>query len=99
MALTTAQTREPGTSDSARAELHRSMLAYTGRYRIEGTDFVTRVDASWNEEWNGMEQRRHFRTSHDTLFVESAPAPSIVVPGTTDFRRILWVREPTQSAP
>jgi len=99
MVLTTAQARHPGTSDSARAELHRSMLAYTGRYRVEGNDFVTRVDASWNEEWNGTEQRRHFRTSHDSLFIESAPAPSIVIPGTKDFRRIVWVRERKQSVP
>ncbi len=93
MALTTAEMRRPGMSDSARAELHRSMLAYTGHYRVEGNDFVTRVDVSWNEEWNGTEQRRHFHVIRDTLFIESAPAPSIVSPGTTDFRRIVWVRE------
>jgi hypothetical protein len=93
MALTTAEVRRPGMSDSAQAELHRSMLAYTGRYRVEGNDFVTRVDVSWNEEWNGTEQRRHFHISGDTLFIESAPAPSISFPGTTDFRRIVWVRE------
>ena len=93
MALTTSASRQPGMSDSARAALHRSMLAYTGRYRVEGTDFVTHVDASWNEEWNGTEQRRHFRVAHDTLFIESAPGPSILYPGTTDFRRIVWVRE------
>jgi lipocalin-like protein len=69
------------------------MLAYSGRYRIEGHDFVTHVDASWNEEWNGSEQRRHFRVERGKLFVESAPAPGIVFPGKTDFRRIVWERE------
>jgi hypothetical protein len=91
--LTTAEDRKPGTTDGARAALHRSMLAYSGRYRIEGHDFVTHVDASWNEEWNGTEQRRHFRVERGKLFVESAPAPSIVFPGKTDFRRIVWERE------
>ena len=93
MVLTTAEERKAGTADAERSALHRSMLAYTGRYRIEGEDFVTRVDASWNEEWNGTEQRRHFRIDGDKLFIESAPAPSIVFPGKSDFRRIVWERE------
>lgn len=91
--LTTAEDRTPGTGDSERAALHKSMLAYSGTYRVEDSDFITRVDASWNEEWNGTEQRRHFRIEGDRLFVESAPAPSIIFPGKTDYRRIVWERE------
>ena len=90
IALTTAENRTPGMGDAERAELHKSMLAYSGRYRVEGNDFITRVDVSWNEEWNGTEQRRHFRLDGDKLFIETAPAPSIVFPGKTDFRRIIW---------
>jgi hypothetical protein len=91
--LTTAENRTPGMGEAERAELHKSMLAYSGRYRVEGNDFITRVDVSWNEEWNGTEQRRHFRLDGDKLFIETAPAPSIVFPGKTDFRRIIWERE------
>ena len=90
--LTTAEKRVPGMSDSERAALHKSMLAYSGRYRIEGHDFITTVEVSWNEEWNGTEQRRHFRIEGDKLLIESAPAPSILFPGKTDFRRIVWER-------
>ena len=93
MTVTTAETRAPGESEPARAALHKSMLAYTGKYRIEGNEFITTVDASWNEGWNGSEQRRRFRLDGDKLFVESAPAPSIVSPGKVDFRRIVWERE------
>lgn len=93
IALTTAENRKPGMQDAERAELHKSMLAYSGRYRIEGSDFITHVDVSWNEEWNGTEQRRHFRLENDKLFIETAPAPSIVFPGKTDYRRIVWERE------
>jgi len=91
--LTTASGRKPGTDDAARAALQKSMLSYSGHYRVEGTDFITTVDVSWNEEWNGTEQRRHYRIEGDRLFIESAPAPSMVFPGKTDFRRIVWVRE------
>jgi len=86
--LTTAENRRPGTGEAERAALHKSMLAYSGRYRVEGHDFITQVDVSWNEAWNGTEQRRHFK-----LFIESAPALSIVFPGKTDYRRIVWERE------
>jgi hypothetical protein len=74
IALTTAETRTPGDSEAQRAALHKSMLAYTGRYRIEGDEFVTTVDASWNEAWNGTEQRRRFRFEGDRLIIESVPA-------------------------
>jgi len=59
--LTTAENRRAEMDDAAMAALHRSMLAYSGRYRVEGNDFVTAVEVSWNESWNGTEQRRHFR--------------------------------------
>jgi hypothetical protein len=93
MVITTADSRPSGSADAVRAALHKSMLAYSGKYRIEGDDFITTVDISWNEIWNGSEQRRHFKIEKDRLFIESAPAPSIVFPDKTDFRRIVWQRE------
>ena len=93
IAITTAERRAAGESEAERAALHKSMLAYTGKYRIEGDEFITTVDTSWNEGWNGTEQRRRFRLEGDTLFIESAPAPSITAPGKTDFRRMVWQRE------
>jgi hypothetical protein len=82
-----------GADDAARAALQKSMLSYSGRYRVEDGDFITTVDISWNEEWNGTEQRRHYRIEGDRLFIESVPAPSMVLPGKTDFRRLVWGRE------
>ena len=93
MALTTAEDRVPGDGEAERAALHRSMLAYTGRYRVEGDRFATTVDASWNEAWNGTEQWRHFRIEGDRLLIRSAAAPSILFPGRTDHRLIVWQRE------
>jgi hypothetical protein len=93
MALTTAGERTGGMGNPERAALHKSMVAYSGRYRVEGHDIITTVDVSWNEDWNGSEQRRHFRIEGDRLFLESAPASSIVTPGRIDFRRIVWERE------
>ena len=49
MALTTGENRAGETGDAERAALHRSMLAYSGKYRVEGSDFVTTVDVSWTD--------------------------------------------------
>jgi hypothetical protein len=93
VAIITAETRNAGTGDSERAELHKSMIAYSGKYRIEGKDFVTTVDISWNETWNGTEQRRHWRIEDGKLFIESAPQPSTNFPGKTVVGRLVWERE------
>jgi Lipocalin-like domain len=91
--ITTAENRKSGMGDAEQAALHKSMVAYSGKYRIEGNDLITLVDVAWNEVWDGTEQRRHFRLEGDKLFIESAAGPSIIFPGKTDFRRIVWERE------
>jgi Lipocalin-like domain len=91
--LITTEHRLGGMSDSERAALHKSMLAYSGKYRVEGGDLIIHVDVSWNGEWNGTDQRRHFRIEGDKLFIESAPGPSILHPGKTAFGRIVWERD------
>jgi hypothetical protein len=93
IALTTAAGRTHGDSLEERALLHRTMVAYSGRYLVEGNEFVTTVEVSWNEIWNGTEQRRQFRLVGDRLYIESAPAPSLFFPGKLDVRRLVWERE------
>jgi hypothetical protein len=91
--LTTADGRKPAASDADRAELWKSMVAYTGKYRVEGGDFITSVDVSWNEEWNGTEQRRHFKIEGDKLILTTSPAPSPIYPGKTYYARVVFERE------
>jgi hypothetical protein len=81
MVLVTAKAREPGTTDGQAAALFRTMMAYTGRYRIEGDRFVTTIDACWNEAWNGSEQQRFFRRDGDTLEVSTAWMPNPLAAG------------------
>jgi len=91
--LTTADGRKPAASDADRAELWKSMVAYTGKYRIEGNDFITSVDVSWNEVWNGTEQRRHFKIEGDKLILTTSPAPSPIYPGKMYYARVVFERE------
>jgi len=93
MAIVTAEKRTPGMSEAERAELQRSLIAYTGTYRVEGSEFVTSVDVSWNGAWNGTEQRRHFQIQGDKLTIDTAPGPSVRDPGKTVFGRLVFHRD------
>ncbi len=92
-AVLTSDTRKVANTDSERAELFKSMMAYSGKYRVEGNEFVTTVDVSWNEAWNGTEQRRHWKIEDGKLFVKLAPQPSTLFPGRTVFGRLVWERD------
>jgi len=51
--------------------LLNTLISYTGTYRIEGDQWVTKVDAAWNPEWVGTEQRRSFKVDGNRLHVLS----------------------------
>ncbi|MBK9521399.1 MAG: lipocalin-like domain-containing protein [Rhodocyclaceae bacterium] len=93
IALLTAGERPVGEADGDLASLFRSMVAYTGRYRIEGDRLITKVDASWNEAWNGTEQERFYHFEKDHLVLTTTWAPINFLPGSPVARGILsWVR-------
>jgi lipocalin-like protein len=93
MIMITADNRKPGMGDAERAALHKTMAAASGKVRVEGTDFIISVDVSWNESWNGTEQRRHFKIEGEKLFVETAPGPNPVLPGKMSFGRLVFERD------
>lgn len=63
------------TTEADLSDLWKSMLAYTGKYRVEGDHLVTVVDVSWYELWTGTEQRRRFELEDDTLTIVTKPQP------------------------
>jgi hypothetical protein len=75
LALVTAEGRPVPKTDEERAQALRTMIAYTGRYRVEGGKVITKVEAAWNEAWVGGEQTRFIRFEGDRLFIESPPMP------------------------
>ncbi|MGT2471552.1 lipocalin-like domain-containing protein [Paraburkholderia terrae] len=94
MVLVTARMREPGSTDERMVGLFRTMMAYTGRYRVDGNRFITKIDSSWNEAWNGSEQERFYKLDGDTLEVSTAWMPNPLVPGNPIGRAILgFIRE------
>ena len=93
MAVLTGEGRKAGTGDAERAALHKTLFAYSGKYRVEGKNLIIAVDVSWNEAWNGTEIQRVFRIEGDKLFVETAPAPSFNFPGKTSVVTAIFDRD------
>jgi len=75
LALMTAENRPVPKTDAERAQALKTMIAYTGRYRVENGQVITKVEAAWNEAWVGTEQVRAIRFEGDRLYIESPPMP------------------------
>ena len=75
LALMTAENRPVPKTDEERAQALKTMIAYTGRYRVENGKVITKVEAAWNEAWVGGEQVRAIRFEGDKLYIESPPMP------------------------
>jgi Lipocalin-like domain len=76
LALVTADERSVPNTDEERAKALRTMIAYSGRYRIEDGKVITKVEVAWNEAWVGGEQVRFLRfEGDDIVHIESPPMP------------------------
>lgn len=94
MVLITEGGREPVRTDAERSALFKVMIAYSGKYRVEGERFITRVDISWNKWWTSTEHVRTFKITGDRLDIVTAWEPVRPVLGSPLVRGIQsWERE------
>jgi hypothetical protein len=75
LALMTGENRPIPKTEEDRAQALKTMIAYTGRYRVEDGKVITKVEAAWNEAWVGGEQVREIKIEGDKLYIESPPMP------------------------
>ena len=94
-ALITADGPKPPTVQEEQAAAFRSMSAYTGKFRLEGGKFITKVDVAWNQAWVDTEQTRFWRFEGDRLHIISAPVPNPNVTGSSLVGYLVWEREET----
>lgn len=92
MAVITAGGRHFGTTQAHKAALFDSLIAYTGTYRVEGNHFITEVDVSWLEYFNGTDQGRTFRIEGNRLILTTFPAPDRDDPSKTRVAQVVWER-------
>lgn len=95
LALMTAESRTIPETDAERAQALKSMIAYTGRYRVENGQVITKVEVAWNEAWVGGEQVRNIRFEGDRLYIESPPMPHPNINDKTVRVIVVWQREKT----
>jgi len=91
----TAGDRKPPASaqatDEEALQLYRSMVAFAGRYEVEGNKLLYHPLTSWNEAWNGVTQTRLWAVDEDRLQVKSVPVTSTLT-GTETVFSLLWER-------
>jgi hypothetical protein len=93
LAVATPSRRVVPLTDEQRAHAFRTMIAYSGRYRVEGNKVITKVEVAWNESWVGGEQVRYVRFEDDKLFIESPPMPHPNVYGKLVRVIVTWQRD------
>ena len=93
LALVTAEGRKVPQTDAECAVALRTMISYTGRYRLEDGKVITKVEAAWNEAWVGTEQTRAYRFEGDRLYLESPPQPHPNIGGRVVRIIVTWDRE------
>jgi hypothetical protein len=92
IALCVHEKRKAPKIDEDRIDLHKYMLAYSGRYTVEGEKVVHHVDISWNESFTGTDQVRFVRLEGDMLTIKTAPSENPIT-GLEDVGVLVWFRE------
>ena len=75
------------------AAAYRAMLAYTGKFRLDGEKFIVDVDVAWNNDWVGTEQVRFWRLDGNKMFITSAPIPNPNMPGSMIIGTLVWEKQ------
>ena len=88
-----AANRKPAANDEGSAALLKTLLAYTGKFTIDGDKFTTKVDMSGNELLTGQDQVRFFKLDGDKLSIRTAEQVSSVYPGKRVVGTLTWERE------
>jgi hypothetical protein len=69
------------------------MVAYTGKYTIEGDKWTTIVDQSHNVTLMLQPQVRYFKVDGDKLYIRVPEQPTALFPGKRMTSTLEWVRE------
>lgn len=78
-------------TNQQRADLFRSMVAYTGTYSFDGKSVEHHIDIAWNEVWNGTLIKLDAVRNGDRLTYTTAPIP-FAGDGRISVVTLSWVR-------
>ena len=92
MAVVEGEGRKRPQTEAERASAFQTMIAYSGTYRVEGDRWITKVDATWNPAWRGIDQARFFKVEGDRLSVISIWQPQVNLGGKVGRGILSWER-------
>jgi hypothetical protein len=94
IAIVNGEGRKPPANEAERSATLLSMIAYTGRWRVEDDTIVTRVEAAWQPAWVGTDQIRQFTfDGDDKLVLASPPQPHPNLLGKVVRLYVTWERD------
>ena len=71
MAYLEAENRKAPENAEEESAAYRTMSAYSGKYRLEGDKWITKVDSAWDASWVGTDQERFYKFDGQQLHVIS----------------------------
>ena len=92
MATLSAEGRKSPQTDADRVAAFRSMIAYSGIYRLQDDRWITKVDTAWDESLVGTEQIRHYRLEGATLIVTTPWGSFVNFDGRVVQAILTWVK-------
>jgi hypothetical protein len=93
MVFLAADGRQPPTNQAEAAAMLQSMIAYTGRIKLEPDKFTTEVEISWNQIYIGKPQVRFYTVEGDTLTVLTPEQDSALFPGKRITSKLTFERQ------
>jgi hypothetical protein len=91
--LITGANRRPAKTTDEKAALLDSMIANSGKYKIEGDKITIRVDMTSNEIGANEDLTRFFKVDGDKLGLRTPEIASAVLPGKKVVGTLSWERE------
>jgi hypothetical protein len=90
----TAEGRQVPQTEEERALALRSMIAYTGRWRLDDGKIKVMVEAAWQQAWVGTEQVRSYRfEGDDRVNLEGPPQSHPNMLGKIVRIIVIWERD------
>ncbi|HEY7297287.1 MAG TPA: lipocalin-like domain-containing protein [Xanthobacteraceae bacterium] len=93
--ILTGANRKPAKTIEEKAALLESMLAYSGKFIVDGDKITTHVEMSSNEIYTGtnQDQTRFFRIEGNRLIIRTPEIVSAVRPGQKAVGTLMFERE------
>lgn len=80
-------------ADMPAGDLFATMMAYSGRYTIDGDRFVTDVEVAWHPAWVDSKQTRFFELRDGELHITTPEQLHPAYPGRLGRGLLIWRRE------